>query len=112
MAATERTELTFGILGMSAGNGHPYSWAAIFNGYDAEAMADCPFPRIPAYLAERRFPDDRLDQGRVTRVWTQDRAVSEHIARASLIDRVVDDYREFIGQVDAVLLARDDAERH
>ncbi len=33
-----------GIIGMSPGNGHPYSWAAIFNGYNKEKMAKCPFP--------------------------------------------------------------------
>ena len=50
------TALKFGVIGMSEGNGHPYSWSAIFNGYDADAMRDCPFPAIPEYLARRRFP--------------------------------------------------------
>ena len=40
-----------GAIGLSPGNGHPYSWAAIFNGYDTASMADCPFPAIPEYLA-------------------------------------------------------------
>ncbi|MEJ1935652.1 Gfo/Idh/MocA family oxidoreductase, partial [Nostoc sp. NIES-2111] len=105
-------ELSFGILGLSPGNGHPYSWSAIFNGYDRDAMATCPFPVIPAYLAERTFPDDAIAGARVTHVWTQDRAVSEHVAQASRIDRVVDRPEDMIGSVDGVLLARDDAERH
>lgn len=104
--------LRLGVIGMSDGNGHPYSWSAILNGYDAEAMAACPFPAIPRYLAERRFPDDRLPGARVTHVWTQDRALSESIARASLIEHVVDEPAAMLGQVDAVLLARDDAESH
>ena len=38
------------MLGMVEGNGHPYSWSAIFNGYDRAAMAKCPYPTIPDYL--------------------------------------------------------------
>ena len=99
-------------MGMSKGNGHPYSWAAIFNGYDPESMASCPFPVIPDYLAKQSFPEDAISDACVTHVWTQERRISEHIARASLIEHIVDDYIDMIGQVDAVLLARDDAENH
>lgn len=106
------SELRLGILGLSEGNGHPYSWSAIFNGYDPQVMANCPFPVIPDYLARQTFPQDSIAGARVTHVWTQSRSISEHIAAASLIEHVVDDYRDMIGQVDAVLLARDDAEKH
>ena len=105
-------ELRLGILGMSEGNGHPYSWSAIFNGYDPEAMKTCPFPVIPDYLSKQRFPEDAIDGARVTHVWTQQRSISEHIAAASLIGTIVDNYEDMIGEVDAVLLARDDAENH
>jgi Oxidoreductase family, NAD-binding Rossmann fold len=104
--------LRLGLIGCSEGNGHPYSWSAILNGYDAEAMARCPFPAIPRYLAERSFPRDGLPGARVTHVWTQRRAVSDSIARASLIEHVVDEPEAMMGQVDGVLLARDDAENH
>lgn len=105
-------ELRLGILGMSEGNGHPYSWSAIFNGYDLAAMATCPFPAIPAYLGEQRFPESGIPGARVTHLWAQDRAVARHIAAASRIPVVVDSYQDMVGQVDAVLLARDDAENH
>lgn len=105
--------LRLGILGMSAGNGHPYSWSAIFNGYDRATMSTCPFPGIPAYLGQRKFPEEFLSElGRVSHVWTQDRDLSEHIAQATLIQHVVNTPDEMIGHVDAVLLARDDAENH
>jgi len=104
--------LRLGIIGLSEGNGHPYSWAAIFNGYDPAAMASCPFPVIPAYLARQTFPADAIPNARVTHVWAQDRAVAEHVAAASLIPTVVDNYEAMIGEIDAVLLARDDAENH
>lgn len=105
-------ELRLGILGMSEGNGHPYSWSAIFNGYDPAAMATCPFPAIPAYLGEQRFPEAGISGARVTHLWAQDRTVAHHIAAASNIPVVVESYQDMVGQVDAVLLARDDAENH
>lgn len=27
-------DIRLGMVGMTEGNGHPYSWSAIFNGYD------------------------------------------------------------------------------
>lgn len=108
----ETRPLRLGILGMSDGNGHPYSWSAIFNGYDPAVMASCPFPVIPQYLAKQRFPQDAIADASVTHVWAEHRDQAEHIAAASLIPNIVDDYRDMIGAVDAILLARDDAERH
>ncbi|MDX9742089.1 MAG: hypothetical protein RBT81_13080 [Gammaproteobacteria bacterium] len=104
--------LRLGVIGLSPGNGHPYSWSAIFNGYDAAAMEHCGFPVIPRYLEKQRFPDDAIAGARVTHVWTQNSALSRHIAQATLIDHVVEYPADMIGQVDAVLLARDDAENH
>jgi len=104
--------LKLGVMGMSEGNGHPYSWSAIFNGFDPVGMSSCPFPVIPEYLSERTFPEDALSEGNVTHIWTQELATSRHIARASLIENVVEDPKDMISQIDALLLARDDAENH
>ncbi len=41
------------MLGMVDGNGHPYSWSAIFNGYDKDEMASCPYAGIPKYLNQQ-----------------------------------------------------------
>ena len=106
------SELRLGIMGLSEGNGHPYSWAAILNGYNSEYMKGCPFPVIYDYLEQQNFPEARLPGARVTHIWTQDREISEDISRASRIDHVVDNYIDMIGEVDGVLLARDDAENH
>lgn len=106
------SELRLGLLGISEGNGHPYSWAAIFNGYEEAEMAACPFPAIPRYLAEHRFPEEAIGDARVTHVWTQDDSISRQIAAACRIERVVSSPKEMLGEVDAILLARDDAERH
>lgn len=104
--------LELGVIGISEGNGHPYSWAAIFNGYDPAAMKNCGFPVISEYLAKQRWPEARIKGAKVTCVWTQDEAISHKIAAASLIENVVQAPQDMIGRVDGVLLARDDAERH
>lgn len=101
-----------GIIGMSPGNGHPYSWSAICNGYDAERMATCPFPVIPKYLSEQVWPDSQIGNVKVSHLWTQDKNLSEHIAEACLIPNVVNEFVEMIGDVDGILLARDDSENH
>jgi predicted dehydrogenase len=104
--------LKFGIIGLSDGNGHPYSWSAIINGdFDRSAMNNCGFGGIPIYL-EANSDTLGIDGAKVTHIWTQDRKISEHVALASGIEDVVDNAAEMIGQVDAVLLARDDPESH
>ncbi len=106
-------KLKIGIIGMSDGNGHPYSWSAIFNGYNKEIMKDCPFPVIPEYLNKQNFPEDGLGEfGEVTHIWTQDIAISRQIAASTKIENVMENLEDMIGGIDAVLLARDDAENH
>ncbi len=104
--------LRLGVIGLSSGNGHPYSWSAIFNGYDPVAMESCGFPVIPRYLEKQVFPDDQITGARVTHVWAQEQGLASHVASAARIETVVDHFEDMIGRIDAVLLARDDAERH
>lgn len=104
--------LRLGVIGFSGGNGHPYSWSAIFNGYDEDKMKDCGFPVISQYLALQEWPMAQIKGARVTHVWTQDYELSKHIADAALIDNVLRCPSDLVGAVDAVLLARDDAENH
>ena len=104
--------LRLGIIGMSPGNGHPYSWSAICNGYDQALMEDCGFPVIPKYLEKQTYPDNFIHNAKVTHIWTQDKELSMHIAEASKIACTVANFEDLIGSVDAILLARDDAENH
>ena len=107
-----KANVNLGIIGMSPGNGHPYSWAAICNGFDKKYMEKCPFPVIPQYLKAEKWPDAFLKEVTVTHIWTQERSVSEHVAKASRISTVIDTPEAMIGKVDGILLARDDAENH
>ena len=61
-------EIRLAILGMVDGNGHPYSWSAIFNGYNPEEMAKCPYPAIPAYLEKEPKETLRIKGARVTHI--------------------------------------------
>lgn len=75
-------------------------------------MEGCGFPVIPRYLENQHFPQDAIAEAKVTHVWTQDVNLSTHIAKATYIKNVVRNLRDFIGNVDGILLARDDAETH
>lgn len=104
--------IRLGLIGMSPGNGHPYSWGAIFNGYDPIQMGECGFPVIPRYLEEQSFPEAAIREANVTHVWAQERGIADHISKSALIPNVVDDFSAMIGHIDGLLLARDDAETH
>ncbi|MCG9900358.1 MAG: Gfo/Idh/MocA family oxidoreductase [Hydrotalea sp.] len=104
--------LKAGIIGLSNGNGHPYSWSAICNGYSEREMSNCPFPGIPIYLRQRKWPADRLSGMVVSHIWTQDRIISKSIAEAAKIETVCSSIEEVVDNTDVILLARDDAENH
>jgi predicted dehydrogenase len=108
----EKPEIRLAMLGMIEGNGHPYSWSAIVNGYNPEEMAKCPFPVIPQYLAEVPLNTMRILGARVTRVWTDDPADAPKVAAASRIEKVVARPEDVIGQVDAVIIGTDDGHEH
>ena len=104
--------IKLGIIGCSPGNGHPYSWSAIFNGYNSQAMEESGYPMISEYLDKENGPHARILDAKVTSIWTQHKNLSEHIAKASLIEHVSSNLDELQKEVDAILLARDDAENH
>jgi predicted dehydrogenase len=107
-----KTELRLAMLGMIEGNGHPYSWSAIVNGYDPEKMALCPYPGIPRYLGAQPLESVRIPGARVTHLWTDDPAEAPDVAAASLIPNIVATPEEVIGQVDAAVISTDDGDDH
>jgi len=108
----EKPEIRLAMLGMIEGNGHPYSWSAIVNGYNPEEMAKCPFPVIPQYLSEVPLNTMRVPGARVTHVWTDNPADAPKVAAASRIGKVVARPEDVIGQVDAVIIGTDDGHEH
>ena len=108
-------ELRIGILGMTEGNGHPYSWSAMFNGYDREVMETCGFPVIPRYLEKQPKETFGIPGAKITCICCTgyaQREEAEHMARAAKIPTVYDDPREMIGNVDAVIVATDVGDEH
>ncbi len=104
--------IKIGIIGISEGNGHPYSFSAIINGYDDKYMRLSGWDNIYNYLKERPISDFGIKDARVTHIWTQDNEESIKIAKASKIEHVVEKYDDMIEHVDAVIIARDDFESH
>jgi predicted dehydrogenase len=105
-------DIKIGIIGMSHGNGHPYSWSAIVNGYDHEYMKDCPFPVIPDYLKKQKWPDSSIKGANVNSIWTQSKTISKHIAQSTYIKHVCEDIDKLLEYSDCIMLARDDYKNH
>lgn len=104
--------LKIGIIGMSEGNAHPYSWSSIINGkYDEEEISRIGYPAVASYLNANQDTLG-LPEALVTHVWTQDSAISKSIAASSGIENIAKKMEDMIGSVDAVILARDDAAFH
>ena len=104
--------LKLGIIGFSEGNGHPYSWSAIFNGVDKYLIHGCGFPVIAEYLGKRILPEEAIKGAKVTHVWTQDIKLSEKIAQTTYIENICSTIESLAVNVDAILLARDDWQSH
>lgn len=104
--------LRAGVLGLSEGNGHPFSFSAIANGYDEAGMAASGWPVIHDYLRQRDASEFGGLGMAVTHAWTQDPDTTARLCRACRIGTAVAHPHDLIGQVDVVLLARDDHERH
>lgn len=101
-----------GLIGYNEGNGHPYSFSAIINGYDQEEMSRCPYSVIYNYLQARPLNEIGLEGMSVTHVWCPDKNIAESIAKCSHIPYVVDYYEEMLNSIDAIIIARDDVESH
>lgn len=103
---------SFGIIGLSEGNGHPFSYGSIINGYSPEGLAASGWPGIYDYVRRRHASEFGLEGWRITHAWTQDPDSTRRLCAACRIPHGAGDYREFMGNVDAVIIARDDYETH
>lgn len=100
------------MIGMNHGNAHPISWSSIINGVFDQSFIDAiGYPAVSAYLAANQDMAG-IRGARVTHIWTQDFKHSQQIAWCCAIKHVCKEKEDMIGQVDAVIIARDDAEYH
>jgi predicted dehydrogenase len=101
-----------GMIGLSEGNGHPFSFSAIINGYDDAGLAASGWPVIYDYVRRRDPSEFGIAGLQVTHAWTQDETVTQSLCRACRIPHAVSRREAMLGEVDAVIIARDDAETH
>ncbi len=108
-------DIRLAVLGLTPGNGHPYSWSAIVNGYDRDLMTrECPYAGIPEYLNKQPPETLTIPGARVTHICCtgEGEFTAEHVARCSLIPKVVNNPEDVIGEVDAVIIATDIGSEH
>ena len=106
-------DLSLGVVGISEGNGHPYSFASIVNGYSADGFRESNWGVILEYLEERDPAEFGFADVEVTHAWTQDRAETDRLCAAARIPHAVDDLTELLAaDLDGVLILRDDYESH
>lgn len=101
-----------GMIGYNEGNGHPYSFSAIINGYDPHMMAKSPYPVIANYLSKRLPEEFGIRDFNITHIWSPDAKISQNIAECTFIPNVVSEYKNIKNEVDAIIIARDDVESH
>ena len=104
--------IKIGIIGYSDGNGHPFSFSSIVNGYNNKGLKNSGWPVIYNYISARDESEFGFSDSAITHVWTQDRRISFQIANACRIPNIVDNPFELINLVDAVIIARDDYDNH
>lgn len=105
-------KLRIAMLGMIPGNGHPYSWSAIVNGYNPEKMAKCPYPAIINYLGAQPLENIGIPNAQVTHIWTDNPEEAPLVAAASKIPNVVKNMEDVIGEVDLAIISTDDGTDH
>ena len=103
---------TLGIIGLSEGNGHPFSFGSIINGFSLEGLSVSGWPGIYEYVRRRHPSEFGLNGWKITHAWTQDPESTGRLCAACNISHRANDYHEFLGNVDAVIIARDDYETH
>ena len=104
--------IKLGMIGLSEGNGHPFSFSSIINGYSDSGLADSGWPGIYDYVRRRDLSEFGFDGVQVTHAWTQDQDVTRKLCASSRIQYTVDLAEDMIGNVDGVIIARDDYENH
>lgn len=104
--------IKLGIIGSSEGNGHPFSFSAIINGFDNEGMRNSGWDVIYNYLIQRHASEFGLHDTQVTHAWTQDPEQTQRLVKAAKIPHAVKNIEDMFDEVDGVIIARDDYESH
>ncbi|MBM7094952.1 Gfo/Idh/MocA family oxidoreductase [Bacillus sp. H-16] len=101
-----------GIVGYNKGNGHPFSFSAIINGYDPSLITSAGWEVIRNYLDRRDLSEFGFGNIKVTHAWTQDPLTTKQLCKACFIPNAITNIEDMCNEVDAVIIARDDFECH
>lgn len=104
--------MKIGVIGASPGNGHPFSFSALVNGYDSSLVRKAGWSIIADYLDRRDQSEFGIAGVQVTHAWTQNYALTRALCTACHITHPVLRCRQMATQVDAVIIARDDYRSH
>lgn len=108
----DESDISLGIIGISDGNGHPYSFASIINGYNDAGFRRSNWEVIHDYLREKDESDFGFPGVSVTHAWTQNDEETKILCEAAKIPNMISDLNIMRDAVDAVIIARDDPECH
>ena len=98
-----------GIVGLHGkGNGHPFSFSAIINGYSEREFKKTRYKNILNYLKKKKSKEFGIKNVSVTHAWTQNYNLTKTLCKASKIKNPVKKYTDMIGSIDALIIARDD----
>ncbi len=101
-----------GIIGLSEGNGHPFSFSAIINGYNKKELFKSGWHVILDYLEKQEPKHFGFKDIKVTHAWTQNFNLTKQLCKSCKIDNACKYLEEMKSKVDAVIIARDDWKTH
>lgn len=105
--------LKFGIVGLNPGNGHPYSFSAVYNGYDPEALERyCDYPIIRKYLTSFHRNQEFIGNARIDCIYAPEAGAAERVAKVAKIPNIAKSLDELAERCDAILFTRDDIWNH
>lgn len=104
--------IKIGMIGFSEGNGHPFSFSSIINGYLEPELYQTEWKVICDYVTKRDPSEFGFEGVYVTDAWTQNLNLTKQLCKACLIPNAHLEFIDMIGKVDAVIVARDDYESH
>ncbi len=104
-------EIKLGIIGYNEGNGHPYSFSAIINGFNPNADWSR-YPQILEYLKLNQLPNDNISGLEVSHIYTPNNIISDEISKCSKIQNIVNNPKDLIDKVDLILILTDEADQH
>ncbi len=104
--------IKLGIIGFSKNNGHPYSFSAIVNGFNEVYFKKVGYPQILSYLKKKKKKEFFIKNLKITHAWSEDFKKTKLLCNACKIPNPLKNLNEMIGNVDGVVIARDDWRSH